>query len=178
MLIFLLPSAAFWTASISKDAIIMLGGGMVAYGFAWLNNRVGLRGYFVLAGGICVMLTVRPHMAALMAIAVIFAYVLGANRTGYLGIASKAVGIPLFAVLTWLLVSNAETYVDMQDFSQAGQVVRNVARNNSNISPGDSTFGESLTSRMALAPFLLIRPFPFEVHNMQAALASIEVCVC
>jgi hypothetical protein len=174
MLIFLLPSAAFWTASISKDAVIMLGGGMVAYGFAWLNNRLGLRGYLVLAGGICVMLTVRPHMAALMAIAVIFPYVFGANRTGFLGIALKAIGIPVLVVVTWLLVSTAETYVDMQDFSQAGQVVRNVARNNRQMLPGDSTFGESLTSRMALAPFLLIRPFPFEVHNMQAAIASIE----
>ncbi len=27
---------------------------------------------------------------------------------------------------------------------------------------------------MALAPFLLIRPFPFEVHNFQSAFASIE----
>ena len=62
----------------------------------------------------------------------------------------------------------------MQDFSQAGYVVNNVAHNNSHILPGDSTFGESLASRMALAPFLLIRPFPFEVHNAQAAVASIE----
>ena len=175
MLIFLLPSRYLFGRRLSAKTQSLCSVGVWSRtASAWLNNRVGLRGYFVLAGGICVMLTVRPHMAALMAIAVIFAYVLGANRTGYLGIASKAVGIPLFAVLTWLLVSNAETYVDMQDFSQAGQVVRNVARNNRNISPGDSTFGESLTSRMALAPFLLIRPFPFEVHNMQAAIASIE----
>ena len=137
----------------------MFGAGMVAYGFAWLNNRLGLRGYLVLAGGMFVVATVRPHIAGLMAIAVIFPYVFGASRTGPSGIALKAVGIPMLVVLTWLLVSKAETYVDMQDFSQAGQVVRNVARNNSNISPGDSTFGESLTSRIVLAPFLLIRPF-------------------
>ena len=41
MLIFLLPSCVFWTASISKDAVVMLGAGMVAYGFSWLNNRLG-----------------------------------------------------------------------------------------------------------------------------------------
>ena len=77
MLIFFLPSIAFWTASISKDAIVMFGAGMVAYGFAWLNNRLGLRGYLVLAGGMFVVTTVRPHMAGLMALAVIFPYVFG-----------------------------------------------------------------------------------------------------
>jgi hypothetical protein len=174
MLIFLLPSCVFWTSSIGKDAIVMFGSGMAAYGFSWVNNRFGLRGYFMLAGGLCVVMSVRPHMAGLMAIALIFPYVIGANRTGLAGIALKAVGIPAFLALTVLLVSKAETYVDMQDFSQTGQVLRTVARNNRHIVAGDSTFGESLTSRMALAPFLLIRPFPFEVHNVQGAIASAE----
>jgi hypothetical protein len=47
-----------------------------------------------------------------------------------------------------------------------------VAKNNADL--GGSTYGGSLGQRMALAPFLLVRPFPFEVRNVQAALASIE----
>jgi hypothetical protein len=171
-LIFLLPSAVFWTASISKDAVVMLGSGIAAYGFAWLHHRAGLPGYAMLAAGLGVIMTVRPHMAGIMAVAFIFPYLFGANRTGLRGLALKAVGIPALVALTWVFVSRAATYVDMQDFSQGQSAVIKIAKENSSM--GGSSFGNSLSSRMAMAPFLLIRPFPFEVHNSQAALASAE----
>jgi hypothetical protein len=171
-LAFLLPSCVFWTASISKDAVVMLGAGIATYGFARVHERVGLQGYALLAAGLAVIMTVRPHMAGILAIAFIFPHVFGANRTGLSGLALKVVGIPALVALTWLFVSRAETYVEMRDFSEGKSAVMQVARNNSGV--GGSTYGGSLGSRMALAPFLLIRPFPFEVHNFQAALASLE----
>jgi len=171
-LAFLLPSCIFWTASISKDAVVMLGAGIATYGFARMHHRVGLQGYVLLAAGLAVIMTVRPHMAGIMAIAFIFPYLFGANRTGLGGLALKAVGIPALVALSWFFVSQAETYVEMQDFSQGGSVVMKVARDNSTM--GGSSYGDSLGSRMAMAPFLLFRPFPFEVHNFQAALASLE----
>ena len=117
-------------------------------------------------------MTVRPHMAGILAIAFIFPHVFGANRTGMSGLALKVVGIPALVALTWLFVSRAATYVEMRDFSEGKAAVMQVARSNSGV--GGSTYGGSLTSRMALAPFLLVRPFPFEVHNLQAAFASIR----
>jgi len=170
--VFLLPSCVFWTASISKDAVVMLGAGIATYGFARVYRRVGLRGYVLLVTGLAVIMTVRPHMAGIMAVAFIFPYVFGANRTGLGGLAMKAVGLPALVALSWFFVSQAETYVEMQDFSQGRSVVIKVAKDNSGM--GGSTYGNSLSSRMAMAPFLLFRPFPFEVHNFQAALASFE----
>jgi hypothetical protein len=172
ILAFLLPSCVFWTASISKDAVVMLGAGIATYGFARMHHRVGLQGYVLLASGLAVIMTVRPHMAGIMAVAFIFPYVFGANRIGLGGLALKAVGIPALVALSWFFVSQAETYVEMQDFSQGTSVVIQVAKDNSGM--GGSTYGDSLSSRMAMAPFLLFRPFPFEVHNFQAALASLE----
>jgi hypothetical protein len=172
ILAFLLPSCVFWTASISKDAVVMLGAGIATYGFARMHHRVGLQGYVLLASGLAVIMTVRPHMAGIMAVAFIFPYVFGANRIGLGGLALKAVGIPALVALSWFFVSQAETYVEMQDFSQGTSVVIQVAKDNSGM--GGSTYGNSLSSRMAMAPFLLFRPFPFEVHNFQAALASLE----
>src|ERR1017187_313736 len=169
---FLLPSCVFWTASLSKDAVVMLGAGIATYGFARVHHRVGLQGYALLAAGLGVIMTVRPHMAGILAIAFIFPHVFGANRTGLSGLALKVVGIPALVALTWLFVSRAETYVEMRDFTGGQAAVMQVAKNNSGL--GGSTYGGSLGSRMALAPFLLIRPFPFEVHNSQAALASLE----
>src|SRR6266567_5741512 len=171
-LAFLLPSCIFWTASISKDAVVMLGAGIATYGFARVHHRVGLQGYVLLVTGLGVIMTVRPHMAGILAIAFIFPHVFGANRTGLSGLALKVVGIPALVALTWLFVSQAATYVEMRDFSGSKSAVIQVAR--SNASFGGSTYGGSLGARMALAPFLLIRPFPFEVHNFQAAFASIE----
>jgi hypothetical protein len=171
-LVFLLPTTVFWTASLSKDAVLMLGVGMAAYGFAYLNNRVGLPGYAMLVAGLGVVMTVRPHMAGILAVAFIFPYVFSANRTGLSGMALKALGIPALVALTWVFVSRAETYVEIQDFSQGKSLVMQVAKENSDA--GGSTYGNSLSSRMAMAPFLLIRPFPFEVRNFQAAIASAE----
>ena len=171
-LVFLLPSCVFWTSSISKDAVVMLGAGIATYGFARLHHRVGLEGYLLLATGLGVVMTVRPHMAGILAIAFIFPYLFGANRTGMSGLALKVLGIPALAALTWVFVSGAQTYVEMKDFSESKSTVMQVARNNSGV--GGSTYGGSLAARMVLAPFLLIRPFPFEVHNFQAAFASLE----
>lgn len=171
-LAFLMPSCVFWTASIGKDAVVMLGAGIATYGFARVHARGGLSGYGLLAAGLAIIMTVRPHMAGILAIAFIFPHMLGANRTGLSGLALKIVGFPALVALTVLLVTQAETYVEMRDFSGGKQVVMQVARNNAGM--GGSTYGGSLAARLALAPFILIRPFPFEVRNVQAAIASLE----
>jgi hypothetical protein len=171
-LVFLLPSCVFWTSSISKDAVVMLGAGLATYGFARAQHRVAVEGYLLLATGLGVIMTVRPHMAGILVIAFIFPYLFGANRTGMSGLALKVLGIPALMALTWVFVSRAQTYVEMKDFSESKSTVMQVARNNSGV--GGSTYGGSLAARMVLAPFLLIRPFPFEVHNFQAAFASLE----
>ena len=170
--VFLLPSCVFWTASISKDAIVMLGAGIATYGFARVHDRASFSGYGLLAAGLAAIMTVRPHMAGILAIAFVFPHMLGANRAGLGGLALKVVGFPALVALTGLLVTGAQTYVDVQDFSGGKVAVMRVARSNSEL--GGSTYGGSLASRLALAPFLLIRPFPFEVHNFQAAIASVE----
>jgi hypothetical protein len=172
ILTFLLPSCVFWTASISKDAIVMLGAGIATYGFARVHRRVDLQGYVLLVTGLTVIMTVRPHMAGIMAVAFIFPYLFAANRTGMSGLALKVFGVPALVGLTWLFVSRAEIYVDMSDFSEGKSAIMQIARSNTEI--GGSTYGGSLRSRLAMAPFLLVRPFPFEVHNFQAALASLE----
>ncbi len=138
-LAFLLPSCVFWTASISKDAVVMLGAGIATYGFARVHQRVGLQGYVWLAAGLLVVMSVRPHMAGILAIAFIFPYLFGANRTGMSGVALKVLGIPLLVGLTWVFVSRAATYVEMRDFAGGKAAVLQVARNNAGI--GGSTYG-------------------------------------
>lgn len=171
-LIFLLPSCIFWTASVSKDAVMMLGSGIATYGFAHVQHRVGLRGYVLLVAGLAIIMTVRPHMAGILVIAFIVPHLLGANRTGLRGFAMKVIGLPALVALAWFLVAQGATYVEMEEVSGGKSVVMKVAKNNAEA--GGSTYGRSLPERLALAPFLLIRPFPFEVRSVQAAVASLE----
>ena len=49
-------------------------------------------------------MTVRPHMAGILAIAFFFPYLFGANRTGMSGLALKVLGIPALVALTWVFV--------------------------------------------------------------------------
>ena len=170
-LVFLMPSCVFWTASVSKDAVVMLGSGLAAYGFARVHQHINLQGYLFLAAGLGIVMSVRPHMAGILAVALIFPYVFGGHRTGIRGLAMKIIGLPALAALMLLFVSRAETYVEIKDVSEGKSAVMHVARNNA---MGGSIYGGSLASRLTLAPFLLIRPFPFEVHNAQAAFASLE----
>jgi len=170
-LVFLLPSCVFWTASISKDAVVMLGSGLATYGFARVHQHINLQGYFFLAVGLGIVMTVRPHMAGILAVALIFPYLFGGHRTGVGGLAMKIIGLPALAALTFMFITRAETYVEIRDVSESTSALMHVAKNNM---MGGSTYGGSLASRLALAPFLLIRPFPFEVHNFQAAFASLE----
>lgn len=171
-LVFLFPSCIFWTANIGKDAVVMLGSGVATCGFAKIHHRAGIQGYLLLVAGLAVVMTVRPHMAGILAIAYICAYLFGTSRTGLTGLAIKAVGIPALLALTGFFVAQGAAYADMQDVTQSKSTVVNVAKNNA--AAGGSTYGSSLGVRLALAPFLLIRPFPFEVRNFQAAFASLE----
>jgi hypothetical protein len=171
-LVFLLPSCVFWTASISKDALVMLGSGLATYGFARVHDRINLHGYLFLAAGLAIIMTVRPHMAGILALAYIFPYAFGGHRTGIGGAAIKVIGLPVLVALTGLLVARGATYAEIRDVSEGESTVLHMAKNNT--LAGGSTYGASLASRMALAPFLLIRPFPFEVHNAEAAFASLE----
>ena len=88
------------------------------------------------------------------------------------GLALKVVGIPALVAVTWLFVSQGATYVEMRDFAGGKAAIMQVARTNATM--GASTYGGSLALRLLMAPFLLIRPFPFEVHNLQASFASLE----
>jgi len=170
-LVFLLPSCVFWTAAIGKDAVVMLGSGLAAYGFARVHQHINLHGYLFLAAGLGIVMMVRPHMSGILAVGLVFPYLFGGHRTGISGLAMKIIGLPALVALTFLFVARAETYVEIKDLSESKSAVMHVARANA---MGGSTYGNSLASRLALAPFLLIRPFPFEVHNVQAALASLE----
>jgi hypothetical protein len=116
---------------------------------------------------------VRPHIAAVMGTALVAAFLLGKNRQGLPGILSKVVGVPLLAAGCIYMALEAKSFVQMESFSQTAQVLQRVSGGSL---IGGSAFGagQSLVMRVLNTPFLLFRPWPWEVHNLSSAISALE----
>ena len=174
LFVFFLPSISYWTAAVGKDALSSLALGAMCLGYAKLIRRADWSGYVPLLGGIALALAVRPHIAAIVGTAVVSSYAMGRNMAGLKGATAKIIGIPLLLAMSAYLLVQAQAFLDLNDLSASSSatIVTRVAQSND---MGGSSFGdESLPVRLAYAPFLLFRPFPWEVHNLQAAAASLE----
>jgi hypothetical protein len=174
LLLLLYPSTVFWTATIGKDAIIGFLICLAAYGFARLVRAPGIRAYLYLAIGLLGEYFVRPHIAAILALAFTGAYVFGRNLRGFFGVAVKIVTIPLLAYGSVELFRGAQRFLNAESFSQMVIEADTVTRNTNIGHSAIGTVGGSLFGRMASAPFLLFRPFPWEINNFQAAVACAE----
>ncbi|MBV8808802.1 MAG: hypothetical protein JO033_09015 [Acidobacteriaceae bacterium] len=171
----LLPSNLFWSSAIGKDALAQLFIGLTAYGFARVSQRLGTLSIVTCALGIAGVLVVRPHIAAMLAVAVTLPFALGKARGGWMNVAAKIVLVPLLVAVSLWVVSQAGQFVGVEtaDSTSSIQTVNNLLKNTQ---IGGSTFnsGQSLLVRVAESPFLMFRPFPWEVKNAMAAVASLE----
>ncbi len=172
-LLFFLPSIAFWTASIGKDALIFTGIVMAVYGFAKLQRELAPGAFLVMAGGLGTATLVRPHVGGMLGLAMLVSFLLGGSRRGAAALAGKLFSAPLLVAGTYLLFARAEEFLKLEDFSESGRVIAEVGHNSAAGGSVMST-ATSLLSGVLSAPFLLFRPFPWEVHNLQAAIAGAE----
>jgi hypothetical protein len=172
LLMFFLPSLVFWTAGTGKDAVIFFFMGACCYGFAEMTQRtdpVGLVATLISLGGV---MLVRPHIAGLLVISLAGAYLLSRNLRGLLGMAVKTIGIPVLLLASMYFITQTITFIDFRDIQQTQSKLNRLSE--LNYQSGGSGFGSSFTYRLVAAPFLLFRPFLWEVRSPQAAIASIE----
>lgn len=172
LLLFLLPSIVFWPAAVGKDALMVLFLGLAAYGFAGLLRSPAVRPLLPCGAGLLGAALVRPHIAAMVAMGFLAAYLMGRNLSGVAGVMRKFLLVPLLVLATYFLISRAAPYVGLEDVSHTQEVLQRVAHNSQ---IGQSAFSKSSTATTILAsPFLLFRPFLWEATNAQSALAGLE----
>lgn len=173
LLLFFLPSLVFWTACIGKDAVIAVFLGIVAYGFARVRKRPTLPTYLIIGLGLAGVMAVRPHVAAMLGVSLVFPYLMARNDRGVIGVLWKAAGIAVLAAASVFLVSQAKDFLQVTDFQNASSTIERI---NKVTRLGGSAFGasSSLPVRAAMAPFLLFRPLPWEAHNVQSGIAAFE----
>ena len=173
LLLFFLPSIVFWTSSIGKDAAILLFLGVAAYGFARLQRRVSPGAFLVLLLGLGGVVLVRPHIAAMLGFAFLLPYLVGKNLHGISGTVGKILGIPLVLGSTVWLARQAQSFLKMETLSQAGSILQKVAEGNQTGGSAIAVSG-SMAYRLVNVPFLFFRPWPWEVHSLQAVMAALE----
>lgn len=176
LLLLFTPSLVFWTAAIGKDALVMFSLGLVAYGYARLTVQGTYSGVVVLVLGLGLTLLARPHMAGMISLALLVPYMVSRERRGVAGLLGRMIAVPLLVLGTAYLATQGAAYVEMSNYTEGESVVEKVARSN-RMGGSKIQGGETLASRVTMAPFLLFRPFPWEVHNLQAAVAAAEALV-
>lgn len=179
MLVLLLPSLLFWPSSLGKEAWMVLGLGVLAYGSARVLTSRRPAFLIVLAGVVLAGL-VRPHVAAMATIALAGAYLTrrrptGATITAPIG---KLVGILALGVVLLLVAGQAKTLLGVDRFtSESIDDARQTVTERTN--QGGSTFDGGTTnfdpSQIHVAATnVLFRPFPWEARNLQSLLAAAE----
>ncbi|MDQ4044748.1 MAG: hypothetical protein M3173_04785, partial [Chloroflexota bacterium] len=175
LLVFLLPSLLYWPSSIGKDAWMLLTLGVAALGTAKIVT--GRRsGVVALALGIAGMGFVRPHVAAMVLVAVLIAMI--PRRAGG---ASARFGARLAIIAVTLLggsflLQEVESFFGLEgDLREARGVLEETEQRTTQ---GGSSFSaepvESITDLPNALVTVLFRPFPHEAHNVQSLISSLE----
>ncbi len=186
-LVLLFPSLLLWTGSLGKDAPMMFFGGMAAYGLARSRRALGLAGVGLLVAGIVGMFALRPHMGAALTVAVGASFVIhpvSAGRMipavrlttlvmfGAVAIAVAIVGSRLVG-LEGLELGEIQAFIGERQGALTGQrhVLASGEAGASAFTPVDT---RSPVGLAILIPTVLFRPFPWEAHNRNALITSLE----
>lgn len=165
--VWLWPSLCFWPSSIGKDALMVLGAGLAAYGY--VGNGTSRR-WLYLAAGIALCGAIRPHVAAVVAGSVLAAESMTRGPFGNLRRVAGlllATGIAAYSVragLDQLGLGEADLdgVQEMFDF-RAGQTEQGGSR--IAVASGWSAVPMALITIMA-------RPFPWEAKGIQLLSAA------
>ncbi len=179
VLLFFMPSIVFWPSSIGKDAIMVFGLGLAAFGASHLLAAEYVKGAIYMAPGLALATGVRPHLATLMAASVLLALLLARRTEGRSGWLGRLVIASIVVLgLTWVASTAAENlHLDpstegLEQFAEGVQ-------------SRTTTGGSSVEGNPVRSPFdlpeatlrVLLRPLPHEASNLAMLLSAAETMV-
>jgi hypothetical protein len=176
VLIFFFPTILYWPSAIGKDALMSLSLGLFAYGGAQLiqNRR---RALIPMALGFMGALWVRPHIAAISALALALAFFLPGGKKRSLHPSVYITGLIAVAGMSWYLLPRVMSFLNLEQLSSSGIIDYLLQFQRGSGGSGGSVFqGFSLYNPVSyiMGPVaVLFRPFPWEAHNLQALLESL-----
>ena len=177
--VFFLPSILYWPSSLGKDAWVFLASSLVAYGVAALSRRRSVAGIAPLAAGLLLISIVRPHVSGLMVLALAAAFGLAAVSTRIVSRPGVLLSLVAIAVMGYIFVSGATEFLLGGTISDArlDELTDFYEQRRSTVKGGSRVEIPVVYSLLG-PPYALVtvlfRPFPFEAHNPQALVTSIE----
>jgi hypothetical protein len=179
-LVFFLPSLLYWPSSIGKEAWMLFALGIAAFGAARiLTGRMW--GGFAIAGlGLWLAGIVRLHVAGMVAVALAFAYIVyrPERTTRRLNMLARVFSIAAVVGLTIVVVLQAEQSLRSSGIDTRQGITRALNNVAERTNTGDSSFQPSVLRSPGRVPeaviTVLFRPLPYEAHNTQALIASVE----
>ena len=178
LLIMLTPTMLFWPSSISKDSWLVFGLGAGIYGVARVYRRM-TGGYVVFLVATAAIYLVRPHMAALFALAAAIGFSLRLRDEGVRrGATAWILGMVVVSSGAGYALATYDEFLPQDENVQGttldqvlGAVERQTARGGSEFASRPVETPLDLGYAVVTVPF---RPFPHETSNLQAMLASLE----
>jgi hypothetical protein len=173
-LLFFVPSMLFWPASIGKESVMVFALGLGAYGVAHILTHQTVKGLVLLVAGLWPAAVVRPHMAGMMAIALVVAILVQPVRAKgrQLALAIRVTTLLLMLVMSAFLVGQTQEFLKAESISEALSQTTEVT------SKGGSEFKPIAFLTPIGAPLatfqVLFRPTLLDAHNSQAILAGVE----
>jgi len=180
LLLFFMPSLLFWPSSIGKEAWMILTIGLVAFGASKVLTGETVRGATIAGIGMVLVAVVRPHIAAMLALAGVAAYVVRPSPREHreIGPLVKTVVVALMAVGALLLVQRTDRFLREAGVNDGGGVSSTLQETMFRTQQGGSGFQASILDSPARAPVavatVLFRPLLPEAGNVQGALAALE----
>ncbi len=176
VLLFFLPSMLYWPSSIGKESWLMLFVGVTALGVAkFFAHQHGA--FALLAVGAVGTAVIRPHVAVLLFTALLVAQLFRPATTHATGILLKIGGVLVMGAAAWVLTQQSAVTLGTDDMSWQA-ISETLSSAEGRTTQGGSEFTPvSMTSPLgfpAAAVTVLFRPFPWEAHNLQLLVQSLE----
>ena len=181
LLVLFLPSFATWTGLLGKDSWIALGLGLACYGYSALLKARRGAGLRHLLAGVAITAAIRPHIAVALTASMALAYVWGLTRTRHLSIPAKVRMAAMLVAMVTVLAYVARGFLGLSDVSVDSLQEYGAARSAGNAVGGSAVEVQAAPGVVGtLSAFprgivrVLLQPFPWEIHNVNAGMASAE----
>lgn len=169
--IWLFPSLWYWPSSVGKEAIVLLGLGLVVAGFIGRKERIS---WLLLTVGIFLVFAIRPQVAAVVILSFVIAYWLSpASRWTVGKVVQGALILGLGLGGIWLSMR----YIGVGGFDTEGvqgymdEMSRRTGGGDSGIDEVDRDLGGVPIALVNI----LSRPFLWEAHNSMMLFSALEV---
>lgn len=178
-----LPSYAFWAGIIGKDSWIAFGLGLSAYGYGMMQKSTSSRGFWHFMAGFSILTLIRPHVALIIAGAMAAAYIWALTQTTQGSLPMKFLRIAVLTTLVGLLYPFTLNFLGLSENASSENVEEFMRTNGeANARAGGSVVtvqtAPGVTGMIEGIPEgvvrVLLEPFPWQVKNVNAALAAAE----